>query len=342
MRKRYYLGKKQLAIIFVIWLMALFFPQPEFAYQQKAISKREAAQGTTTDPIKLYVSVWGKNGDPISTLNYFDFSIVCDKVPQQVSYFSKKDEPVSIVFLIDTSGSMKLNGPRGNLMRLLPAPLSNFVNKSNRLNEYSIVCFGTPSSLIFGWANKGDELEKGLSSLGAINPSGGTSIFDAVDVALEVAKSGGFAKRAIILFSDGKNSLSKLSPIDLKHKFEENTALFYSIDVNGLGPVLKDSAINSLAQLDSRDVLSDLAAMTGGTAFFPRTEDDLSFSFSKISDELKYQYVVGFNPNCNHKDTKPHRIQVKLAQQSALAADSKKISIRHRVEYQPSLALNKK
>ena len=65
-------------------------------------------------------------------------------------------------------------------------------------------------------------------------------------------------------------------------------------------------------------------------------------SFDRIAEEFRHQYVVGFNPNCNHKNNKPHRIQVKLAQRSALAADSKKISIRHREEYKPGLALNKK
>ena len=83
--------RKQIVFVFSALLIVLWFSRPEFAHQSPATIQREAPPSSTSDLVKLNVSVRDKKGNFVSRLNYYDFEVYCDNAPQQVRYFSRKD-----------------------------------------------------------------------------------------------------------------------------------------------------------------------------------------------------------------------------------------------------------
>ena len=61
--------------------------------------------------VLLPTSVEDKKGRVITGLTAKDFTLTDESVPQQIKYFSvESDEPVSIAFVMDVSGSMRQSG----------------------------------------------------------------------------------------------------------------------------------------------------------------------------------------------------------------------------------------
>jgi VWFA-related protein len=72
-------------------------------------------------------------------------------------------------------------------------------------------------------------------------------------------------------------------------------------------------------------VLRQLADATGGRAFFPLKDKDVSHSFTAIQDELRSQYIVSYKPAQFDADGRYRTIEI-----SALKKD---LSLRARKGY---------
>ncbi len=326
--------------------------EAQLAQQEPSVIKQETR--TNDSLVKLYVSVLDKEKNFISNLNYYDFEVFCDKVPQQVSYFAKKDEPLGIVFLLDMSGSMRNmldlpssyrpigfeRGWKGTYQKLIAA-VPTFVETSHQLNEYSVILFNQQAWLAAGWTRNKQELEGVLSNVTATTPAGQTSLYDSLIAAIEQAKGSSYSKKAVILLTDGTDSTSKIERNKLNVTLQENDVPVYSIALNpDLFSLKHHFSGTDLQKKAAEQFFTDLALMTGGASFFPLNQNDLTRCLDEIAKELRNQYVIGFKPTCNPKMNKAHRVKIRLSEKSSAAAMSKNISIRHREEYKTSVALS--
>ncbi len=77
------------------------------------------------------------------------------------------------------------------------------------------------------------------------------------------------------------------------------------------------------AGIQATALMRDLAEMTGGETFTPKTFKDLAPIFEELLDELAAQYVIGYIPG----DPTPgeHRLRVEVAENGA--------KVRHRHGY---------
>src|ERR1700742_3350383 len=60
-----------------------------------------------TDLVMLDVNVVDQSNKPVMDLKQDNFQVFEDKLPQKIEFFAKDQVPVSLVFAIDTSGSMR-------------------------------------------------------------------------------------------------------------------------------------------------------------------------------------------------------------------------------------------
>lgn len=60
-----------------------------------------------TDLVLLDVTVLDPSNRPVMDLKRDEFAVMEDKVPQKIEFFSRDQVPVSLVYAIDTSGSMR-------------------------------------------------------------------------------------------------------------------------------------------------------------------------------------------------------------------------------------------
>ncbi len=76
-------------------------------------------------------------------------------------------------------------------------------------------------------------------------------------------------------------------------------------------------------------LLSDLASVSGGRAFFARSSNRLNEVFEEIALELRHQYSIGYRPSSFTPDGKWHRVKVKVTPPNNV----KRVFVRHRSGY---------
>ena len=89
-----------------------------------------------TDLITLTVTVTDTYGRYVSGLSKKAFTILDEKQPQEITFFSDDDSPVSVGVIFDVSGSMS-----GEKIKNAREALSGFIPTSHNSDEYFLICF---------------------------------------------------------------------------------------------------------------------------------------------------------------------------------------------------------
>ena len=80
----------------------------------------------------------------------------------------------------------------------------------------------------------------------------------------------------------------------------------------------------------NKDALTNLAEKTGGRAFFPKKESDLTAAFQEIEQELRSQYLLAYSSTNKTRDGKFRAMTIEIANPQ-LAKD--KLKLRYRPGY---------
>ena len=134
-------------------------------------------------------------------------------------------------------------------------------------------------------------------------PSGWTALYDAVYRGFDEIRKGKNEKKALILVSDGGENRSRYRRGDIIELAKEADVQIYGIGLRG-------------PDTFGYWVVSSLANLSGGRAFFEGDFDRLSRSWTDyieiIHAELRNQYVLGYIPTRKNHDGKWRKIQVML------------------------------
>ena len=137
-------------------------------------------------------------------------------------------------------------------------------------------------------------------AIGRLAPWGGTALYDAIVHALDLLgrQSG---RRALVVFSDGEDQSSHAPMASVLKRAEASDATIYMI---GQGRALRASALQQL--------MRQLAAGSGGRAFFSGEEAKLETIFQEIIEDLRHQYLLGYAAPDNARSGELHRIRVEV------------------------------
>jgi Ca-activated chloride channel family protein len=244
------------------------------------------------DLVLVNVTVTDKSGGrPVSGLPERFFRIQEDKVPQRIKTFSSEDVPVTVGILFDVSGSM--SNKVANAIRAA----QNFIRSGTRDDEYFMVKFSNSPVVVSDLSSDLTELESNLLSIRA---KGNTALYDAVYLGLNMLRKSRNPKRALLLITDGEDNHSRYSFSQVRRYVREQDAEIYAIGI--LDPVTGAG----------RDALVELTKLTGGKAFFPYSSSELSEICKKISEELKNQYILGYQSTNRARNGNWRNIQVKV------------------------------
>ena len=234
------------------------------------------------DVVSVTAVVFDKAGRPVRGLGTKDVELFENGVKQEVSYFREASSlgdpservPLSVVLVLDTSGSMTEN------MRFLQEAVLNFVYKLEEVDTSLIVSFNESVKGSAEFTGDTDRLERFVEGLQAW---GGTSLYDAIHYSLGRIKDAP-GRKALIVFSDGADTTSQLQDRDVVDYARAVEATVYSIGFKGSGFMASSP----------RGFLRKIATETGGQFFAPDKVGELIKVFNEISNELKNHYLLAY------------------------------------------------
>ncbi|MGH9313309.1 MAG: VWA domain-containing protein [Vicinamibacterales bacterium] len=215
-----------------------------------------------------------------------------DGVEQTVDTFQEAVAPVSIVVALDSSGSMKKDASgaqaaaRTFVQALRPEDRLAFLTFADR------VWFAHDLTTERAWA---------LDAIDQYTASGGTALYDAAAAALTRLKREQ-GRRVVVLVTDGRDEDnpgtgpgSTRTFADLLTLLDETDATVFAV---GLG-----------AKADTR-VLEQLAAKSGGEAYFPQDASMLGQHYARIVENLRRRYIVSYTSTNAKRDGRWRHVEL--------------------------------
>jgi len=246
--------------------------------------------------VVLHVNVFDGRSDAVPNLPQSAFTVYEDDKPQDVSFFEAGDVPVTVGLVVDNSTSMLTE--RG----LVFAGTKAFAESSHSEDQMFAVVFnehvrlGLPRSIDFTT----NRLQL-IASLARFAPGGKTALYDAVIAGLDHLEKGAYQKHVLVVLSDGGDNASEHSEKEMLQRVEASSALIYTI---------VDPDVFTPGEGD-RGVLRRLAKLSGGLAYFPRSEREVVANFSEIAGNIRRGYSIGYTPgSTTHEHNRPHRVKV--------------------------------
>jgi len=246
-----------------------------------------------TDLVLLDVTVVDQNNRPVMDLNRDQFDVLEDKVPQKIEFFSREQAPVSLVFVIDASGSM-----RPKLDTVIKASV-NLVKESKPGDEMAVIQFKDQPELLEEFTSDVNDVADALQGIIA---SRQTAMLDALYLSADYSnKEGKNRKKAVILVTDGldNNSYYKFDEV-VSHLRETDVQIYF---IGFISDLSSDHGLFNRSEKDkAENLLNKLAADTGGKAFYPRELADVHSIAQQISTDLRTQYSIGYYSTNNKRD----------------------------------------
>jgi Ca-activated chloride channel family protein len=262
--------------------------------------------------VRVPVTVLDGKKQPVSGLTQGDFVVMEDKTPQAILSFSdeKSNPPVYVAVLMDTSPST------AGKLKFEKEAAKNFIYSVMRLrkDQAAFVTFDHEVNLRQDFTTKQDLLDKAVDSVKTTGTH--TALYDAVWQMCDEKMRTTPGRRVIVVITDGEDTYSRArldEAIDLANR-TETTIFAVSTKAGFLGTVPGVGA--GTVKDDTDKKLERLARETGGEVFFTGDILDLEKAFTRISKELRSQYVLRYRPSNDRYDGTERKIEVRLANQN--------------------------
>jgi len=205
--------------------------------------------------------------------------------------------------MLDTSASMTNN------LELLNRAAEQFLIRLLPVDRAQVGAFNDKIQLSGKFTRDRDELIAALDDLQFGNP---TRLNDAIATSLDaLQKIQG--RRVVLVFTDGEDTASKTSFRTVLERARDEEAMVYSIGL--------ESEYHNGARMQrtrpSRD-LRKIAEETGGGFFELKKTAELAPTFTRVAQELRSQYLLGFAPAA--LDGKLHKLDVRVRQSHTVRA----------------------
>jgi len=261
--------------------------------------------------VRLPITVTDKKGQFVPGLTKNDFMILEDKVPQAIETFSddlSQTTPLYVAVLMDTSPST------AGKLKFQQESAMNFIQTVVKPRKDRVL-FGTfddQVNLLQDFTDKLDLLDKAVYGVKKMGTQ--TALFDAVWQFCDEKMRSVPGRRVLLLVTDGEDTYSRANirdAIDIAQRTE--TTIFAISTKAGFLSTVPGVEAGQVADKKDKDLLT-LAEETGGMAFFTGDMLSLERSFTRISKELRAQYLVTYNPTNKSYDGSFRKIDVKLAE----------------------------
>jgi Ca-activated chloride channel family protein len=241
---------------------------------------------TITDPMNRLVTGLEKE----------NFQLFEGSAGQEIKTFSSEDAPVSLGVIFDSSGSMSSKMDRAK------DAVVEFFKTANPQDEFFMITFSDEPEVVSDFTSSVDEIQ---GKLVFTVPRRRTALLDAIYMGVTKMRQAKYAKKALLIISDGGDNHSRYTEGEIKALVKEADVMVYAIGIY-------DRYFQTQEERLGPELLGQVAELSGGRAFTVENPNDLADVATKIGIELRNQYVLGYRPHNGLRDGKWRKIKVKL------------------------------
>jgi len=267
------------------------------------LSAQQPSFRAGVDIVSLNVTVTDAATHYITDLEEGDFLVFEDGIKQNVTFFSRRQSPIALSLLLDSSASMEEH------LSVLQQAATNFVHKLKSNDIAQVIDFDSRVEIRQGFTGNQAELDTAISQLAA---GGSTSLHNAIYIALKelrkvrAVNEEDVRRQALIVFSDGEDTSSLVSFDEVLDLAKRSETSIYTIALRG-------ADVQAKGFREAEFVMRTLAQETGGRSFFPAKIDDLNGVYTQIADELASQYTLGYTSANPRRDGAWRRIVIQVS-----------------------------
>jgi Ca-activated chloride channel homolog len=184
----------------------------------------------------------------------------------------EEEAPVDVVLALDMSASV-----RGTKLEALRSAAEAFVDRLRPGERAALLAFREEVRLLQPFT---PDLARVRRALTSAQPGGSTALCDAVYAALRLREPG-HRRTAIVVFSDGLDNLSWLTPSQVVGSASRSDAIVYAVSVHEPGE-------------GGSPFLRDVVRATGGRLFEVSSERDLGERFLDVLADIRSRYVLSY------------------------------------------------
>lgn len=260
--------------------------------------------------VSLNVSVTEAN-KYVTDLEESDFEVFEDGARQTISFFSRKQQPIALALLLDTSNSME------DKLRTAQEAAAGFAKRLKNDDVATVIEFNSQVKILQEFTGDAQKLEGAIRSTQA---TGSTALYNAIYISLkelrkmQVQTEEELRRQAIVVLSDGDDTSSLMPYEEVLDLAKRSDTAIYTI---GLRPQQHD--LSRIKFKEAEFVLRQLAQETGGRAFFLTNAQELSKIYDQISQELSTLYSIAYSSRNPMRNGAWRRIVVRVARPGAVA-----------------------
>jgi VWFA-related protein len=222
-----------------------------------------------------------------------DLVVYEDGVEQKVEAFQEAVAPVSIILVLDESGSMKREAP------MVMESARKFVESLPDKDKLAVMLFSDKTDMIHDlttirvWA---------LDAIKRYSVKGGTALYDAVVESLQrLTRVEG--RRAVVVLTDGRDENNPGTGPGSVHTFTDVLNAIRGVDAMvfpiGMGPNV------------DRAYLERMGELSMGEAYFPAEVSELEANYRRIIENLRRRYVISYTSTNDQRDGGWRKVEIK-------------------------------
>ncbi len=265
----------------------------------------------STQLVVVDAQVLGKKaGIPVNGLRERDFMLYEEGVKQQITHFSQDKLPLSIVLLLDVSGSVMpaIDQVRDSGLRAL--------NELKPGDEVALMAFGAWATVLQDFTQTRQLIAAQVAAIESMGPwiREGSYIDEAVyEAAKYLAKaSNPDSRRIIVIVTDNLSN----QPATLGHSESEAMQQLHASGAAVCGLVVGDfnAAVNEYKRQGFllKDSIGGYLAETGGI-LSQVDKDDVTAKLARLIERLRSRYSLGYTPLNLKRDGRFRNIKLKVS-----------------------------
>ena len=238
----------------------------------------------------------------ITDLEEHEFEVFEDGSKQSIAFFSRRQLPIALAILLDTSNSMEDKLPTAQEAAI------GFARRLRPEDVITVIGFSSQVRILQPFTNEAPLLERAIRSTHA---DGSTSLYNSIYISLKELKKikarseEEIRRQAVVVLSDGDDTSSLLPYEEVLELAKRSETAIYTI---GLRP----PDVGRASFKEAEYVLRQLAQETGGRSYFPTNVHDLPKIYEAISQELSTLYSVAYTSRNPQRNGAWRRIVVRV------------------------------